>query len=162
MRERFWAVLGHSCWAGGSYRCCSRSSCKQAQASGISEVCRLTPTLRPVACGVSSTVHGPSAQWWGTARAGNTWLQTLGNSPVPFPLCKVQLKSPRRMINFGHCWDAERLRWAGVAGALWQGQGTGQSGLLCSHTKHSIRPLFSTLKHRRTCTWEVTQCVRCI
>lgn len=39
-----------------------------------------------------------------------------------------------------------------MAGTLWQGQGMGQSGFLCSHTKCSVRALFGILKHRRTCT----------
>lgn len=56
-----------------------------AQGRGMSEVCRLTPTLGPAPCGV--------AVLCGTALPGDHLLSG-GERPVPSPLCKVQLKSP--------------------------------------------------------------------
>lgn len=142
MRERFWAVLGHGgCSAGGSYCCCSRSSSKQAQVSGISEVRRLTPTLGSVPCGVGmlcgdSIAHVPSAQWWGTALACDPWEQPRSLSPVQS--APQEPSSKGKTFNFGH---TETLRALG--GQEWQepsGRGRAwDSQDCCAHTPNAVQ-----------------------
>lgn len=111
------------------------------------------PWIHTLQCGGAvwdSTAHVPSAQWWEHLACG-PWEQPCSLSPVRSAAQEPSSKG--KTFNFGHTARTESLRWAGVTGALWQGQGMGQLGLLCSHIKRrSISPLFSILKHRRTCT----------
>lgn len=106
IRERFWAVLGHGgCSARGSYCCCSESSSKEAQVSGISEVCRLNPTLGFVPCAVG-VLCGTALPMYHLCSAGELPLQGTPGSwsmqtalfPLPWAQCSSRAQQQREDI----------------------------------------------------------------
>lgn len=108
------------------------------------------PWIHTLQCGGAvwdSTAHVPSAQWWGTARAGNTWLVIRGNSPVPSALYKVQLKSPAAKGRHLTLDTLLGLRASG--GQEWQepsGRGRAwDSQDCCAHTSNAVQLALSSV-----------------
>lgn len=124
--------------------------------SGISEVCRLAPTLGPVPCGLGvlcGTALPMPHLLWATATA---------LLPVPCAECSSGGQQPMMTFNSGH--TAGTLRAQG--GQEWQepsGRGRAWDSLdCCAHTPnvHLDLSLVSWSVGGRVPVWEVTQCVR--
>lgn len=152
--ERFRAVLGHrGCSAAGSIVAAAGPALTKPRSVAALSCADWLLSLDPYPVGWACCV-GQHCPWTICSVVGNHPCReqlapdlTTALFPLPCAKCSSRAQQPMKTFNFGHCWDSERLKWAGAAGA------TVPLGLLCSHTKHSIRPLFSILKHRKTCTY---------
>lgn len=121
---------------------------------GISELCRLAPTLGPVPCGVGVLC--------GTALPMAHLLWALGTAllPVPGQSAAQEASSQGRHLTLD---TAGSLR--AIGGQEPSGRGRAwDSQNCCAHTPnvHLDLSLVSWSVGGRVPVWEVTQCVRCI